>query len=103
MRFVFVTFVCLFVLVFFYSCDCMRLPLLQFCVSCYMRVLIARVLGFRAFGLFVCACMIGLRVIVYSVVFVCCKVAFQITRMCRLHVFVCLFVCVCMLVMRVVA
>ena len=33
-----------------------------------------------------CACMLVLRVVVYAFAFVCCKVAFQITRVCRLNV-----------------
>ena len=52
----------------------------------------------RAFGWFVCACMLDVRAIEYAFAFVCCHVAFHITRVCRLHVcfvfvpLVCLFV-----------
>ena len=51
-------------------------------------------------GLFVRVCILDLRVIVYTFAFVCCSVAFPITRVCRLQVcfgllsLVCLFVLV---------
>ena len=45
----------------------MRLPFLQCCVSCVMGVLLACGLGFGVLGLFRCACMLVLRVIVFSV------------------------------------
>ena len=57
---------------------------------------------FRVFGLLTCACMLDLRVVVYAVAFVCCHVAFHITRVLRLHVCfafvrsVCLLAIVCL-------
>ena len=92
----------------------MRLPLLQGCVSCYMCVLVACVFCFhvvglfvlaclcvfcrRVFGSFVCACMVVLRVIVDAFAFVCCMSAFQISRVCKLHVLLlcCWFACLCL-------
>ena len=44
--------------------------------------------------------MLALRAVVYKFAFVCCKVAFHIIRVCRLHAcygFVfCLFACLCL-------
>ena len=52
------------------------------------------------------ACMIVLRVIVDAFAFACCKVVFQISRVCKLHVFlvllVRLFVLVCLLLRVIV-
>ena len=50
-------------------------------------------------GLFVCACMLVLRVIVCAFAFVCCKVAIHITRVLILHArFGCVsLVCLCVL------
>ena len=46
--------------------------------------------------------MIILLVVVYAFVFVCCNVAFHISRACKLHFLRVLLVCGCMLVLRVV-
>ena len=40
----------------------------------------------RVSGLFVCACMRVLQVVVYAFAVVCCKVASHIFHLCRLHV-----------------
>ena len=53
----------------------------------------------RVFGVFVFAFVFVGRVVVYACAFVCCKDAFHITRVCRLHVrvaFVTWFVCLCL-------
>ena len=55
--------------------------------------------------LIVRACILDLRVIVYTFAFVRCKVAFPMTRVCRLQVCVWfvvfgLLVCACMIVLR---
>ena len=40
----------------------------------------------RVFGLFVCACMLVLQVVVYAFAVECCKVASHISHVCILHV-----------------
>ena len=55
---------------------------------------------FVVFGVFGCACMFVLRVIVHAFAIVCCKVCFHIRRVSRLHVcfvFVNVVVCMCLL------
>ena len=66
--------------------------ILHVCVDCMCRF-------FVCFGVFGCACMFVLRVVVHAFATVCCKVAFHIGRVSRLHVcfvFVIRFVCLCL-------
>ena len=57
---------------------------------------------FRVVGSFGCACLLDLSVLAYAFAFVCCSVAFQFPRVCRLHVcfallsYACLFAIVCL-------
>ena len=53
---------------------------LQGCVSIYACVYIAGVVCVRALGLFVCVCMLVLRVAVYAFACVFCKVMFHTTH-----------------------
>ena len=75
LAFAFVYFVCLCL----YACsagDCVSVCrcTLQGCVSCYMCVEISGVFCFRVVCSFVCACLLVLRVVVYTFAFVCCNV-----------------------------
>ena len=77
-------------------CSCM----LQGCVPYCTCVQITRLVCFLVIGS-LCACMLRFRVIVYAFAFVCCRVAFHITRVCRLHVRFAScswFVCLCLFV-----
>ena len=82
--------VCLFCLLC--SCDCV-------CVSYHTCVYIARVFCVRHVCVFVVECVLVGRMVVYAFAFVCCKVAFHVAHVCRLHVrvaFVIWFVCFCL-------
>ena len=84
----------------YFVCSCIRLSL---CVARLRFRLYAcrlHVCFWCVVGSFVCSFILVFRVIAYEFAFVCCKVAFHITRVCRLHlcyVFVfCLCVCLCL-------
>ena len=99
--FSFLIWACLFerVCLFCVRC-CIRWPLLQGRVSCYMRVLVACVVCFRAVGLFVRACLFRVWLCMRLLLFV--ARLHSISHVCRLQlcfacvILVCLFVLVCM-------
>ena len=82
----------------------MRLPLcvamMRFILHVHVDCIIDRC---SCSCLLVCARRLGFRLIVYAFAFVCCKVAFHITRVSFAFVFFGgLFVCACMLMLRVI-
>ena len=66
------------------ACGCLRMFKVAFLI---LRACGLHVVCFCVVGSFVCACMLVFRVIVSAFAFVCCQIAFHITRVRRLPVY----------------